>query len=90
MLVDALDVERARDLRIRRPGNIAGLLLVPPDDGLQRLVLRPHQRERLFSTELTPPEPSDPIGIRVPERGLGRRRLRQRVEQLSQPECQPP
>ena len=43
------------------------------DNDRRRLVLRPHQGQRLLFAEIAPPELPDPVGVGVLERALGER-----------------
>ena len=43
------------------------------DDGLRRLVLRAHQRERPLLAEIAPPDVPDPVRVRMLQRPLGQR-----------------
>ena len=52
-----------------------------PDGRLGLLVLRRHQHPRLVGAELAPPRLGDPVRVRVPQRRLPRRRLRQALEE---------
>ena len=83
LLVDPLDVQRVRQIRIGATFDLAGLPAVQADDAFRRLVLRAHQRERLLRAELLPPELGDPVGIGMLERRgvrivLGKRASRTR------------
>ena len=71
LLVDALDVQRVRQIRIGPPVDVAGLAAVEPHDALRRLVLRAHQRERVVAAELAPtrarrPSPDTSASARPP------------------------
>jgi hypothetical protein len=81
LLVDALDPHSARKV-----GRLAlDLSADDADDGLGRLVLRPHERQRLLVPQLLAPELVDRVGVRVLERSL-----RRPVEELPQPLLEPP
>ena len=75
--VEPLDAVGARDVRF---GPVRGLAPDVPDDDRRRLVLRPHQRERIGLAEVAAPGLPDPVGIRVLERALG-----ERVEEWADP-----
>ena len=65
-----VDAAGARDV-----GRLAlDLAANEPHDRLRRLVLRPHQRERLLLAPVAPPGLVDPVGVGVLERALGERR----------------
>ena len=68
LLVDALDVQRVRQIQVGATFDLAGLPAVQADDAFRRLVLRAHQRERFLLAELLPPQLGDPVGIGVLER----------------------
>ena len=59
------------------------------DGGLGLLVLRRHQRPGLVGAELAPPRLGDPVRVGVPEGGLARRRLGQRLAVGASPVGQP-
>ena len=90
VLVDALDVQRVRQVGIRDALDSPFLARVAAHDGLGRLVLRLHQRERLVRSELPPPQLRDPVRVRVPERRLLRGPGGQRVDQVAEPEHEAP
>ena len=89
LLVDAVDVQRVRQVRIGTPVDVARLAAVDPDDPLRRLVLCAHQCERVVTAELLPPELGDPVRIRVLQCGVLRRFLaepgEQRFDSLREP-----
>ena len=66
---------RARRPGSPRPARPRSRRATSAHDRLGRLVLRPHQRERLVRAEVAPPDLRDPVGVRVPERRLGGRPL---------------
>ena len=76
-LVDARDAIRTRNVG-RLPVDLAAH---QPHDRLSGLVLRSHQRERVFLAEIAHPHVVDPVGIGMLERSL-RKRLEQRVHPL--------
>src|SRR5207245_3675392 len=68
VLVDALDVQRVRQIRIETSCYLSLLPAVETDNSLGRLVLCAHEGERLVRAELLPPQLGDPVGVRVLER----------------------
>jgi hypothetical protein len=84
-----VDVERVRDLPVGLTCDLGLLERVAPDDGLRRLVLGAHERQRFLGAEVAPPGPGDPVRIGVPERRLPRGRFGERFDQLAQPEREP-
>src|SRR5204863_9726847 len=63
-LVDPLDAVGAGDVSWLA----VDLPTYEPHDGLQWLVLRLHQRDRLLAAEVTRPDFLDPVGIRLLQR----------------------
>ncbi len=81
-VVDALDAIR--------PGNVGRLgarrrvSLDKADDRLERLVHRPHQRERVGGAEVAHPDVVDPVGIGLLQRAVGQA-VEQRPDALGEP-----
>src|SRR6266511_977409 len=86
LLVDPLDAVSARNV-----GRLSGQRTADePHDRLRRLVLGAHQGQCLVGAELVPPELGDPVRIRVLERRLTGRSLRQGRQQRADSVGQPP
>ena len=85
LLVDALDVQRVRQIQVGPTFDRAGLPAVQADDAFRRLVLRAHQRERFLLAELLPPQLGDPVRVGVLERRSVRIVLGQGSEQRAMP-----
>ena len=77
----------ARNLGIEATFDVAS---DEPDDELERLVLRLHQRPSVPGSEVAPPHVRDPVGIRVLESRLVSRSLRKSLEQRAETLGDPP
>ena len=81
-VVDALDAVRAG--KVGRLGAGRRVALDEADDRLERLVHRPHQRERVGGAEVAHPDVVDPVGIGLLQRAVGQA-VEQRPDALGEP-----